>query len=244
VIAVTFALPAESAEFLKRLSNRSQSDRNGVCIVRGNIGDPEMIGARESLRSREVEVMHTGVGEKASRTRLKSFLKNQKFDLLISSGFAGALNDESEVGDLLLAKNFSTIDLNTTRSSFSELRIRTADLVTVPRLIDSADERHRIARTSGAAAVDMETEFIARGCADHGIQLLSLRAISDTPREPFPVAPQILFDLEQQRTDIAALATFLVAHPSRIPPLIQFASRIARVRKILARALVEIVHEL
>lgn len=225
MIAVTFALPAESSEFLKRLSNKSQSHRNGVSIVRGKIGD------------REVEVMHTGVGEKACRERLRKFLDDQKFELLISSGFAGALNNESEIGDLLLAKNFSTIELNKSRSSFSELRIRTADLLTLPHLIDSTDERNRIGRASGAAAVDMETEFIARGCAEYGIPLLSLRGISDTPREPFPVAPKILFNLEQQRTDIAGLAKFLVAHPSRIPRLIQFARRIAHVRKILASAL-------
>jgi adenosylhomocysteine nucleosidase len=231
-IAVTFALPAESAEFLKRLSDKSQTDRNGISIVCGSIDE------------REVEVIHTGVGKKVCRERLQKFLEGQKFDLLISSGFAGTLNDELEIGDLLLAKNFSTIDLNRSHSSFSELRIRTADLVTLPHLIDSTDERNEIARRTGAAAVDMETEFVARACTKHGIPLLSLRGISDTPREPFPVAPQILFNLEQQRTDMATLATFLVAHPGRIPCLIQFARRIARVRKILARALLAVVREL
>jgi hypothetical protein len=87
----------------------------------------------------------------------------------------------------------------------------------------------------------METEVIARRCAEHGIPLLSIRGISDTPRKPFPVTPEILFNVEQQRTNMAALATFLVAHPTRILGLIQFARRIARVRKILANALVAIV---
>jgi nucleoside phosphorylase len=232
MIAVTFALPAESGEFLKRLGNKSQSRRNGVSIVRGNISN------------REVELLHTGVGEKVCRERLQKFLGDEKFDILISSGFAGALNDEFEVGDLLLAKNFSTINVNRCGSSCSALRIRAADLVTLPRLVDSADERNRIARASGAAAVDMETEFIARACAEHGIPLLSLRGISDTPREPFPVAPWILFNLQRQRTDVARLATFLAAHPGRIPGLIQFARRIARLRKILASALLAVVREL
>ncbi|MGE5208855.1 MAG: hypothetical protein ACM3KL_05925, partial [Alphaproteobacteria bacterium] len=74
--------------------------------------------------------------------------------------------------------------------------------------------------------------------------LLSLRAISDTPGQPFPIAPTILFNLEKQRTDMATLITFLVAHPGRIPCLIQFARRIAHVRKILANALVEVVRGL
>ena len=114
------------------------------------------------------------------------FLQDQQFDLLISTGFAGALNDQLQVGDLLLAKNFSTIELNKKRSSFSRLPIHEADLLTVAALIDSSDERPEIARTSGAAAVDMETEFIARACAEHGIPLLSLRVITDTPRRTVP----------------------------------------------------------
>ncbi len=229
MIAVTFALPAESSEFLRRLRNRSHVDRNGIGIVRGYIDD------------RQIEVLHTGVGEKVCRQRLGKFLENQQFDLLISTGFAGALNDEMQVGDLLLAKNFSTIELNEKRSSFSRLPIHLGNLLTAATLIDSSDERTEIGRTSGAAAVDMETEFIARACAEHAIPLLSLRFITDTPREPFPAPAHVLFDIAKQRTHLPKLATFFLAHPNRIPRLAQFSRRIANARKILATALVDIV---
>jgi hypothetical protein len=87
----------------------------------------------------------------------------------------------------------------------------------------------------------METEFIARACAAHGIPLLALRVITDTPTQPFPAPPIILFDTQQQRTRIAGLAKFFLGHPKRIPGLIQFAGKIARARKILASALTAIV---
>jgi nucleoside phosphorylase len=232
MIAVTFALRAESSEFLSRLRNRSRADRNGITTIRGVIGD------------REVEVLHTGVGEKVCRQRMGKFLEDQQFDFLISTGFAGALNDELQVGDLLLARNFSTIELKEKRSSFSKLPIHMADLFTAPTLIDSNDERSEIARTSDAAAVDMETEFIARACAAHGIPLLSLRVITDTPREPFPAPAHVLFDIATQRTDLPKLAAFFLVHPNRIPRLIQFARKIAHARKTLADALVAIVREL
>ncbi len=229
MIAVTFALPAESSDFLRHLRNQSRTDRSGIRTIRGTIDD------------RAVEVLHTGVGEKVCRQRVAEFLQDQQFDLLISSGFAGALNDKLQIGDLLVAKNFSTVELTEVDSSFSRLPIHEADLLTVRALIDSNDERNKIARTSGAAAVDMETEFIARACAEHGIPLLSLRAITDTPREPFPAAPNVLFDIEQQQTRFLTLATFFLARPNRVPQLIQFARRIARVRKILASALFDVV---
>jgi adenosylhomocysteine nucleosidase len=232
MIAVTFALPAESSEFLRRLRNKSRADRNGITTIRGNIDD------------RAIEVLHTGVGEKVCRQRLGKFLEDQQFDLLISTGFAGALNDELQVGNLLLAKNFSTIEPNEKHSSFSRLPIQTADLLTAPALIDSSDERTEIARISGVAAVDMETESIARACAAHGIPLLSLRVITDTPREPFPAPAHVLFDIAKQKTELAKLVAFFLTHPNRIPRLVQFARRIANARKILATALVEIVREL
>src|SRR5207247_10141653 len=159
MIAVTFALPAESSEFLRRLGNKSRANRNGITTIHGKIGD------------REVEVLHTGVGERVCRQRLGKFLENQQFDLLISTGFAGALNDEMQVGDLLLAKNFSTVELNEKRSSVSRLPIHIADLFTAPTLIDSSDERTEILLASSAAAVDMETDFITLSCAAAGIQL-------------------------------------------------------------------------
>src|SRR6516225_2712624 len=229
MIAVTFALPAESSEFLRLLGNRSRVHRNGISIVCGTIGD------------RSIEVIHTGVGANVCKQRIGKFLVNQQFDFLISAGFAGSLNDELQVKDLLIAKNFSTVDLKHVQSSLSNVSIKAAKMLTVPALIDSSEERERIARESGASAVDMETEFIARACAAHGILLLALRVITDTPTQPFPASPSVLFDIQQQRTHIAALAKFFLAHPSRIPDLVQFARRITRARTVITNALVAVV---
>jgi nucleoside phosphorylase len=220
-------LPSESSQFLRRLGNKSRTDRKGISIVRGTIGH------------RSIEVIHTGVGEKICTERIAKFLENELFDFLISAGFAGSLNHELQVNDLLVAKNFSTIDLK--HASLSNVSIYAANMLTVPALIDSNEERERIARESRASAVDMETEFIARACTAHGIPLLALRVITDTPTQPFPAPPSVLFDIQQQRTNIAALARFFLAHPGRIPSLIQFARRVARARKILASALNAVV---
>ena len=230
MIAVTFALPAESSEFLRRLGNKSRADRNGISIVRGTIDH------------RAIEVIHTGVGENICRERIGKFLENQQFDFLISAGFAGSLNHELRVNDLLVAKNFSTMDLK--HASLSNVSIYAANMLTVPALIDSSEQRERIARESGASAVDMETEFIARACAAHDIPLLALRVITDTPTQPFPAPPRVLFDIQQQRTPIVVLAGFCLAHPRRMLGLVQFAKRVARARKTLSNALVRIVPDL
>jgi nucleoside phosphorylase len=230
MIAVTFALPNESSEFLRRLGNKSRANRNGIRIVRGTIGH------------RSIEVIHTGVGENICRQRIGRFLENQRFDFLITAGFAGALNHQLQVNDLLVAKNFSTLDLK--HASLSNVSIYAANMLTVPALIDSGEERKKIAHESEASAVDMETEFIARACAAQDIPVLALRVITDTPTQPFPAPPRVLFDIQKQRTNIVALAGFFIAHPKRVPGLVQFAKRIARARKTLSNALVRIVPDL
>ena len=232
MIAVTFALPAESSEFLRRLGNRSRADRNGLRIVRGTIDH------------RSIEVLHTGVGENACKRRIGKFLENQQFDFLISTGFAGSLNHELQVNDLLLAKNFLTLDPKHAQSSLSNVSIYAANMLTVPAMIDSNEERERIARESGASAIDMETEFIARACAAQAIPMLSLRVVTDSPTQPFPAPPNTLFDVKRQRTRMAVFAKFFLAHPKRVPALVQFARRIARARKTLSNALIEIARRI
>ena len=245
MIVVTFALPAESQEFLRSLRSKSRVDRNGIRTIRGRSDH------------RAVEVLHTGVGEKVCRQRMAKFLsarrtagrirrgeEDQHFHYLISAGFAGALNDDLQIGDLLLAENFSTVDPSETPALLSGSPIHIADLLTVPELIDSREERNKLALTSGAAAVDMETEFISRACAARGIPLLSLRVISDTPHHLFPAPANVLFDIERQQTRMLKLATHLLANPSRVPHLVRFAKRIARARRILASALVHVLRAL
>src|SRR6266700_5799445 len=119
MIAVTFALPAESSAFLRRLGNKSRSDRVGIRTIRGKIDD------------RTIEVLHTGVGEKLCRQRMASFLQDRQFACLISAGFAGALNDKLRAGDLLVAENFSTVELNETRLDLGRLPVHRANLLTV-----------------------------------------------------------------------------------------------------------------
>jgi len=232
MIAVTFALAAESSGFRRRLHNKTRSDRNGITTIAGHIDNCT------------VEVFHTGVGEEVCRQRTARFLADRKLDCLISAGFAGALNDQLRIGDLLLAKNFSTADVNGRLHSLANLPIHIANLLTVPSMIESGEDRNRLAQTTGATAVDMETEFIGRACAEHGVPLLSLRVISDTPCQPLPAPPSMLFDLDEQQTNFGRLAFYMAKHPPAIWRLISFARQIGRARKRLSHAIIALVREL
>lgn len=225
MIAITFALPAESAGFLRLLRDRE----------RRRCGDTHVIGGK--IENRNIEILHTGVGEKICRRRIAMLLQDRQFDLLISAGFAGALNDRLKVGDILIAKNFSTVNIDRAESLLSNLPVQVGDLFTTSRVIDSQKERSEIARSTSAGAVDMETDFIARVCAEHSLPMLSLRAISDTPVRPLPVPPRVLFDIDQQKTRLAKLSLYLLKHPTRVSRMILFARQARKARHALTYAL-------
>ena len=226
MITVTFALPAESSEFIRLLQDSSRQQRGGI----------ESFGG--ALHGHAITVVHTGVGEKATRTRLTRFLEEEKPAALISAGFAGALGSALSVGQVLLAANRSKPALLTNaQRALPAVGAKSGVLTTAHAVIDSPAVRREIEQQTGADAVDMETEFIAELCALCAIPMISLRAITDTPGSPFPAPPQVLFNMERQRTEFLPLFWYLLSHPVAMPRLISFATSITKCRRALTSAL-------
>jgi adenosylhomocysteine nucleosidase len=226
MIGITLALASESCDLRRRISNLR---REGQLLV-GRIDN------------HEVAIVHTGVGANNCSQRLELLLHKTRPRLVISSGFAGSVDQKLNVGDLILAENFSDSEL--LRRGAEILRDQSPRLIklfTATSIVDSVAHRQEITRASGAAAVDMETGAIANVCQAHGTPLMSLRVISDSPRDPFPTPPTMLFDIERQRTNYGRLFMFLLRRPAAISQLIRFSQRIARARESLTDAVVRLV---
>jgi adenosylhomocysteine nucleosidase len=230
MIAITFALPAESSDFVRLLEKPHVVSREGIENTRGR------------LHGKSVAVIHTGVGKKACRERMEVVLRRERFQYLISAGFAGALEKELRVGHLLVADNFSSPGLlGSPQLVLADEGTFFGKLLTVPRMIELSAERADLNTKTGAAAVDMETEFIAEICGAHDLPMLSLRAISDTPTEPFPAPPHVLFDVAEQKTKFARLGAYLLTHPGAFARLNAFRGRVTVARRALADALGQIL---
>lgn len=230
MIAVSFALPTESSDLVGLLRDRKSDETE---IIRGKID------------SKEVVIFHTGVGRKSCAARIDSFLRAHLPRILISSGFAGAAREDLQVGDLLLAENFSDPPLLfEAQRILASYHVHVGKLFTSSTIVDSIDERTEIGREHNAVAVDMETECIAQACAARQIRMLSMRTMSDTPDQPFPAPPRALFDIENQRTKVARLSFHLLTHPTAIWRLIRFGGQIRRARAKLTNAMVALIKEL
>jgi len=233
MIAISFALPAESSGLVGLLREKKRASSDGGKIVYGKIDN------------HSVAILHTGVGRKSCEPKIDNFLRLEQPRCLISSGFAGAGREDFQVGDLIVAENFSDRELvSKAQRILVGGNVRIAKLFTAATIVDSIAARKEIARKSGADAIDMETELIAQACSARGIPILSLRVISDSLREPFPAPPSILFDIERQRTNAAKLSRYLIKHPSALFGLFRFARQLMRARRILTDAIRTLVSKL
>jgi adenosylhomocysteine nucleosidase len=238
MIALTFALPAESSGVVGLTREKKTVDQ----ITYGK------------LARHDVAILHTGVGRKACERSISDLLHVVQPKLLISAGFAGSVNAELQVGEMIVAENFSDRDWvaaveggapATPSLSSREFvppksgmaKVRVVKLFTANSIVDSVEERNRIALESGADAVDMETEIIAQACRAKGIRMVSLRVITDTPEAPFPIPPSILFDINRQKTNPIRLISYLIRHPSTFAPLLRFSRQVAKARNALTDSL-------
>lgn len=227
MIAISFALPAESSDLVALLREKRSVAHGQIESIQGQIDN------------RSVEIFHTGVGRNSCEAKIDNIFRAERPQCFIATGFAGAVRDDLRAGDLILGKNFSDPTLFAKANDL--LRARAVKLFTSPTIVDSIDERNEIARAQGADAVDMETEIIAQACAKRGIPMLSLRVVSDSPRNPFPAPPRVLFDMQLQRTKFTELLGYLLKHPFAFWRLIDFGRQVGKARATLANAIVDLV---
>lgn len=242
MIAVTFALPAESSAFVRLL----KTGKRDKAIIRGKVQCPSVqsgLADPPQYSMFDVSVVHTGVGAAKCVERLADFLANEKPARLIATGFCGATNDALQPGDLVIAENASNLELlQKAREILS--RAKVGKIHSASGIIDPTADRYAVGRKHSAVAVDMETETIARLCEANSIPMLALRVVSDSPAAPFPAPPNVLFDIEKQRTNFSQLLSYIARNPSSAIRLAQFSKQIARAKAKLAAALIAVLGSL
>lgn len=235
MIAITFAIPEESKDFVAKLQNRRKLNANDrLSAVEGNLGGNPVV------------VVHTGIGPLSTEMRLSQFLGRRRIEFLIAAGFAGGLNRQLESGDIVVAENFSNSPLLKRMQQLKLSRIRCffGELNSQPRVIETAEEKRWFASQTNALAVDMETQTIHELCIRAHIPILAVRAISDDALRQLPVPMRTWFDAVKQKPRVLSLLGYLVTHPAKIPDFVRFAGDVSKARRNLTEYLVKLIRAL
>jgi adenosylhomocysteine nucleosidase len=170
----------------------------------------------------DVQVLVTGMGAGAAASALTKSLEASRPSFIIAAGFAGGLNPELKLGQVILDDAGCTEHgLNLLgNNSFFRGKIHSSSKVVV-----TPEAKARLREDSNADAVDMESESIRLVAKNHGIPMVAIRVISDAFDTSLPL------DFNQFMNDKGGmrhgrLVCHLIRHPGKVAKLMSFQRKI------------------
>ena len=151
-------------------------------------------------RQESVRLHVTGVGKERAIRETAALLEGpSRPHMVLAVGFCGALVEELHTGDLVVSRSLYTADSDTPIEPGSMLglvqealedaalrRFHIADVLTVPGALLGTGDKARLARKTGAWAVNMEDYWIGNVARESGVPFLSVRAVLDTADQTLP----------------------------------------------------------
>ncbi len=171
-----------------------------------------------------------GIGPEAARRAAEAVVAICQPELLVSAGFAGALNTRLRVGQICLPGRV----IDAKDSSSREIALGQGILVSAAS-IAGIEQKAKLARAYDAQAVDMEAATVARVAEIHGIGFAAVKAISDESNFEMPRMEQ--FVAGDGRFRRAAFAGYVAVRPWLWPRLIRLGRDSAKASRALCREL-------
>jgi purine-nucleoside phosphorylase len=203
MIGVIFALGFEAKNFKKRFSNSNIK----YCIINAT-----------GLRIAE---------------EIHFIIRKNNIQCIVLTGFAGGLNDSLCVGDVVLAKNYTSTQFlpyfEANAASFKMVH-----LVTVNHVLETCAAKEQCRQESGADCCDMETAHVWRVAQSLSIPMITVRSISDAKNSDMPIPGDILIDPRTSRPNTLRLIEYLLRHPKHVPGFIRMVQQASHAAKRLA----------
>ena len=188
VVLLVVALAAERYALRGSLQERRNQRFGGRSAVRGR------------LAGRDVLLVQAGIGRDRARDAVVSAAREFDVEAAWSLGFAGALSerlqpgdlvfpaavlDEADIGGVPLAADCShtTVCAALRRAA---VPVDPGNLITVGSVLRTSEAKRDVGRWSGAVAAEMEAAGVARAARDLGIPWAALKAIVDAVDDPLP----------------------------------------------------------
>jgi len=165
-----------------------------------------------------------GIGPEAARRAAEATIAIFQPAVIFSAGFAGALDSELKVGDIVRPQRV----INASDGSSVALEGGEGVLVSFSSVANPG-QKARLRESFSADAVDMEAAAVARAAHAHGIEFAVVKAISDEFAFDFPSTER--FIAADGRFSEARFALFAAARPwlwLRVLRLIRNSGRAAR----------------
>jgi adenosylhomocysteine nucleosidase len=201
-----------------------------------------------------VLVLETGVGGERTKRALDWVLSKPSFGnlpyepkVVLSAGFAGALQEELQIADLILATEVGDAEGNSWPVPWPgplpegkwQPPMRRGRLLTVSQIAFDSAQKKDLGVRHQALAVDMESAVVASICSRHQIPFGCIRAISDDTKTA--LSPELVSILSGANVSWRKLGAMVVRSPARIRELWRLAKATGFASRQLAKGLGELL---
>jgi adenosylhomocysteine nucleosidase len=182
------------------------------------------------FESGHVVLVCGGIGAQAARRATEAAISLYHPELVLSVGFAGALDSALKVGEVLSPSRV----IDARDGSSVEMAAGSGVLVSAAS-IAGAQQKVRLADSYRAQAVDMEAAAVARGAQARGVRFMAVKAISDESNFAMPAMDRFVGTNGQFRT--GKFVGFAAVRPWLWAPVIQLARKGAKASRALCAEL-------
>ena len=185
--------------------------------------------------SEHATVLITGIGRKNAEKSLRDFLALNSPKRVFTCGFAGGLDPELANGAVLFATDDAQL-----REELLGAGARLAKFFSAGRIATSVAEKRELHRTTGADAVEMESEAIHAVCRERRVPCATVRVISDTAHEDLPLDFNLL-SRPDSSLDYGKLAWAIAKSPGKISALLRLQKNCRIAAERLAEVLAKVI---
>jgi len=176
-----------------------------------------------------------GIGRQNAEKSLREFLATHSPELVLTCGFAGGLNPDLKLGDIIFETSDETLRTKLLGAEAKPLKFFCAD-----RIATTVAEKKKLRAETGADAVEMESAAIHAVCRERGIPCATVRVISDTADEDLPLDFNALARPDKN-IDFGKLAWAIAKSPGKIPALMKLQRQTQFAAQQLANVLEKII---
>jgi adenosylhomocysteine nucleosidase len=222
-----------------------------------NISDHTRLGKTSAWpgkwKKQSIILVRSGVGRQRAEDATLQVIDHFQPSTLVSIGYAGAVQPELNVGDLVIADTIIEEKRKEKYSPDSDWLNRAKNvscpegfkaivggLLTVDNVIHDSLSKQELGKNYGVQAVEMETSAIAKVAEEKDVPLLSLRVISDR-------LDQELLDSSSFLGSDGEISTlkagwYVLTHPSSIKSALSLRSQTQIATQALTKFLSNLLH--
>jgi adenosylhomocysteine nucleosidase len=193
-----------------------------------------------------ISILITGIGRKNAEQSVREFLSVNSPKLVLTCGFAGGLNPDLKLGDVVFEifprssrGDEAQIKIGNRQSAIGNqsepsyvgcydklaaVGAKPAKFFCADRIATTVAEKKKLRAETGADAVEMESEVIYAICRERGIPCATVRVISDTASEDLPLDFNQLSKPDKS-LDYGKLAWAIARSPGKIGALLKLQKR-------------------